>query len=307
MNITLKQLQSFIAVARHENLGNAAKELFITKGAVSQSLHELEKQLGTLLFDRVHPHIHLNHEGKRLLPLADELLHRSRDIELMFSEQSTDHFLQIGASKTIGSYLLPRLLGDFERAGLWLPEAHIANSQKLCALVASFALDAALLEGEEHHPDLVFEPWLADQMVVVAHREHPLAAGEKHPLDVLRQQRWLLREPASGTREYFDYNLAPLISPYPVALTLSSPEAILGMVAQGLGITFTSKLIAELPSFSQRFAIIQLDRDFPRTFSLCYHSKKHHSVSMDQFLSYCRNWNPNADGRIDLNVYLPPN
>ena len=290
MNITLKQLQVFRAVAQHENLGKAAKELFITKGAVSQTLHELENQLGLQLFDRVHPRIHLNHEGARLLPLADELLHRCKDIALMFSEQSTNHFLQVGYSKTIGSYLLPELLGDFEKASLWLPEDHIANSKKLCDLVASFALDAALLEGEEHHPDLVFEPWLEDHMVVVADRNHPLATGVRHPLEVLREQRWILREPASGSREYFDYNLAPLISPYTVALTLSSPEAILGVVAQGLGVTFISRLIAELPSFDEHFAIINLDRDFPRTLSLCYHSKKYHSVSMDQFLAYCRNW-----------------
>ncbi len=302
MDITLRQLQVFIAVARHENLGNAAAELFITRGAVSQALHELEKQLDVLLFDRVHPHIHLNHDGKRLLPLADELLHRSRGIALMFSEQTTDHFLQIGASKTIGSFILPRLLGDFENASLWLPEAHIANSKRVCDLVASFALDAALLEGEEHHPDLIFEQWLADEMVVIAQRGHPLATGIRHSLDVLRGQRWILREPASGTREYFEYNLAPLISPYSVALTLSSPEAILAMVGQGLGITFASRLIAELPSFSRHFAIIQLERAFPRTFSLCYHSKKYHSITMDQFLSYCRKWIPAENTRMDLNV-----
>lgn len=281
-------------MAQHENLGKAAKELFITKGAVSQTLHELESQLGLQLFDRVHPRIHLNHEGARLLPLVDELLHRSKDISLMFSEQSTNHFLQVGYSKTIGGYLMPELLGNFERTSLWLPEAHIANSKKLCDLVASFALDAALLEGEEHHPDLVFEPWLEDQMVVVAHRGHPLATGAKHPLEALREQRWILREPASGSREYFDYNLAPVISPYTVALTLSSTEAILGVVAQGLGITFISRLVVEIPSFNEHFSLIDLDRDFPRTLSLCYHSKKYHSVSMDQFLAYCRNWRRTA-------------
>ncbi len=302
MNITLKQLQVFLAVARHENLGRAAAELFITKGAVSQALQELEKQLDTPLFDRVHPHLHLNHNGKRLLPLADELLHRGRDISLMFSDKTAEPFLDVGASKTIGSFILPQLLGGFEATGLWLPEAYIANSNELCELVASFALDAALLEGEEHHPELVFEPWLDDEMVVVAHQGHALANGAKHAPEALRGQRWILREAASGTREYFDYNLAPLVAPYTVPLTLSSPDAILGMVAQKLGITFTSRLIAELPSFSSRFAIIHLEKKFPRTFSICYHSKKHHSINMDQFLSYCRKWTPAKDWRVDLNV-----
>lgn len=294
MNITLKQLQVFMSVARHENLGLAAKEIFITKGAVSQALQELEKQLGMQLFDRVHPHIRLNHEGARLRPLADELLHRSRDIGLMFADDSGSRFLNIGASKTIGDYILPGLLRDFERSSLWLPGAHVANSNHLLEMVASFALDVVLLEGEAHHPDLVTEEWLADQMVVVAQAGHPLADGKRHHPSVLKGERWILREPSSGTREYFEYNLGPFIAPYEVALTLSSPEAIQGMVEQGMGITFASRLIAELPSFSQRFAIIHLNRSFSRTFSICYHSKKYHSVSMDQFLNFCQNWMPSS-------------
>lgn len=281
-----------MSLARHQNMGMAANELFITKGAVSQSLAELERQLGIQLFDRVHPHLRLNYEGERLLPLVDELLHRGRDISLMFSDDSTSRFLQVGASKTIGSYILPQLLHDFERNSLWLPGAYISNSKKLCDMVAAFALDVALLEGETHHPDLIFEDWLADQMVVVAQKGHPLADGErKHP-KALKGERWILREPESGTREYFEYNLGPLIAPYNIALTLNSPEAILSMVAQGLGITFTSRLIVELPTFAERFAVIHLNRSFSRTFSICYHAKKYHAASLDQFLRYSLNWMP---------------
>lgn len=161
-------------------------------------------------------------------------------------------------------------------------------------MVASFALDAALLEGEAHHPDLVFEDWLADQMVVVAKKGHPLADGERRRPGVLKGERWILRESDSGTREYFEYNLGPLIAPYEIALTLNSPGAILGMVEEGLGITFISRLIVELPSFAERFAVISLNRAFSRTFSVCYHARKYHSASMDQFLNFCLNWMPES-------------
>lgn len=292
MNITLQQLQVFLAVARHENLGRAAEDLFITRGAVSQALNELERRLGVQLFDRIHPHIRLNHDGERLRPPADELLHRMRDIGLMFVDDESERYLSVGASRTIGSYLLPNLVHDFAGTALWLPEAHIANSHELCEQVASFALDVALLEGEEHHPDLVFEDWLADQMVVVAHKEHPLANGERHSPSALQGQRWILREPASGTRDYFEYNLGPLIGPFEVAFSLNSPEAILRMVETGMGVTFTSRMIVELPSFSKRFAVIHLNRSFSRTFSICRHAKKHHSAALDQFLRFCMDWYP---------------
>ena len=289
-NITLRQLAVFRAVAQHENLGKAAATLFITKGAVSQSLQELERLLDIQLFDRVHPRLYLNHEGQRLLPLADEILQRANDIELTFSDKRHDHFLSVGCSKTIGNYLLPELLHHFEQAGDWLPDIHIANSRRLCDLIETFQLDVALLEGEERYSGLVFEPWLLDEMVVVGHKEHPLAGRSAHALPALRKERWIVREPASGSRDYFMHNLAPLIGmPEPV-LTMSSPEAIMGAVSQGIGVTFTSRRIVEGSLYNEQLKVIPLKKRFPRTFSICYHKKKYHSVSMRHFLEFCRNW-----------------
>lgn len=291
MNITLKQLQVFSAVARHENLGRAAEELFLTKGAISQSLQELEKHLGTLLFDRVHPYIRLNHEGARLRAQADELLQRAGEIERLFTTGQSP-CLNVGASKTIGDHILPALLHAFEKRCGWLPQAHIANSDRLLELAADFTLDVVLLEGEEHHPDLIIKDWLADEMVVMAHKGHALTKGTRHSLRELDGERWILREPHSGTRAYFDHILGPLIAPYRVALSLSSPEAVLGMVEQGMGLTFASRLTAQLPGSHIRLGVVNLNRSFARMFSIAYHSGKHHTAGMDQFVKFCLEWIP---------------
>ena len=289
MSITLKQLQIFLAVARHENLAMASNELFLTKGAVSQGLQELERQLGIQLFDRIHPRLHLNHEGVRLRPLADEIVHRSQEVERMFRSEDA-FFLNIGASKTIGTYVLPQLLKAFETARHWIPRAQIANSNQLLELTELFALDAVLLEGESTHPDMIMEKWMEDEMVVIAARDHPLADGMPREPEALLGQRWVLREPHSGTREFFEHTLGRVLAPYEIVQTLDSPEAVLGMVAQQIGLTFTSKIITELPEFDRQLACIPLTRRFFRTFFICYHTKKYHSVSMDQFLTFCRQW-----------------
>lgn len=291
MNITLKQLEVFLAVARYENLTQASAEVFLTKGAVSQALQELEKQLGVKLFDRVHPHIRLNHEGARLRPLADEIMQRSQEVEMIFRSGGS-HFLNIGASKTIGTYILPELLEAFERKHHWLPNVHMANTNRLLELTAAFALDAVLLEGEIFDQNFVTEEWLVDEMVVLAHKGHSLADNIPHAPKALCDQRWILREPQSGTREFFEHSLGRLLSPYEVVQSLSSPEAILAMVEQGIGITFASKIITELPDFTTHLSMIHLTQSFSRTFSICYHSKKYHSASMDQFLQFCRQWTP---------------
>ena len=155
--MTLKQLQVFLAVARYENMGQAADALFLTKGAVSQALQELERHLGVRLFDRVHPHLRLNHEGAQLRPLADEMLQRAEAIERLFQAGGA-YFLNVGASKTIGNYLLPQLLHDFESGHAWLPKAQIANTARLLELVENYTLDVVLLEGEQHLPQMVAEP-----------------------------------------------------------------------------------------------------------------------------------------------------
>lgn len=90
-NITLRQLKVFTTITQHTTLTASAEKLFLSKAAVSLSLSELEKQLGHALFDRVNNRLILNQEGKRLLPLADELLHRSEDINNLFLSNQPLH------------------------------------------------------------------------------------------------------------------------------------------------------------------------------------------------------------------------
>ncbi|WCF13763.1 LysR family transcriptional regulator [Edwardsiella piscicida] len=121
MNITFKQLRVFVAIARSGTLTQAASQLFMTKGALSQTLSELENQLGVRLFERQHARLLLNHEGQRLLPVADELLTRMQGVESLFNNGNGDTRLMVGCTKTIGSYLLPELLSAFQLRYGWLP------------------------------------------------------------------------------------------------------------------------------------------------------------------------------------------
>ncbi|MGL4460050.1 MAG: LysR family transcriptional regulator, partial [Plesiomonas shigelloides] len=114
MSLTLKQLRVFSAIALHGNMTQASEMLFLTKPALSMALQELEKQLGQRLFDRVNNRLHLNSQGRRLLPMADELLQRAHQIEQTFQQDTElSGSLHIGASNTIGNYMLPQMLGAF--------------------------------------------------------------------------------------------------------------------------------------------------------------------------------------------------
>ncbi|MFQ2291959.1 LysR substrate-binding domain-containing protein [Aeromonas enteropelogenes] len=289
MKLTLQQLKVFATIARYGNLGLAANELCLSKGAVSQSLQELERQLGTPLFDRIHPGLQLNNEGRLLQPAAEELLTRMQDIENLFSpDAKPSGQLRLGASQTIGNYLLPTLLASRKQELGLPPKVTITNTHKLCHALANFELDLALIEGENHHPDLIAEPWLQDEMLVVAHPDHPLANQGTLTLPRLADETWVLRELQSGSREQFIQQIQPALPRWQAGLELNTLEAVMLAVEKGLGISFISRLAVSDRLQAGRLVVLPLEQRFPRQLSLIWHKQKYHSASLRHFIHFCR-------------------
>ncbi|HHQ4450350.1 LysR substrate-binding domain-containing protein [Aeromonas veronii] len=289
MKLTLQQLKVFATIARYGNLGLAANELCLSKGAVSQSLQELERQLSTPLFDRIHPRLQLNNEGRLLQPAAEELLTRMQDIENLFSpDAEPSGQLRLGASQTIGNYLLPTLLASSKQELGLPPKVTINNTHLLCHALANFELDMALIEGENHHPDLLAEPWLQDEMLVVAPPGHPLANKKELTLSRLGGETWVLREAQSGSREQFIQQIQPELPRWQPGLELNTLEAVMLAVEKGLGISFISRLAASDRLADGRLIALPLTRRFPRQLSLIWHKQKYHSTSLRHFIHFCR-------------------
>ncbi|HHQ4676383.1 TPA: LysR substrate-binding domain-containing protein [Aeromonas veronii] len=289
MKLTLQQLKVFATIARYGNLGLAANELCLSKGAVSQSLQELERQLSTPLFDRIHPRLQLNNEGRLLQPAAEELLTRMQDIENLFSpDAEPSGQLRLGASQTIGNYLLPTLLASSKQELGHPPKVTINNTHLLCHALANFELDMALIEGENHHPDLLAEPWLQDEMLVVAPPGHPLANKKELSLSRLGGETWVLREAQSGSREQFIQQIQPELPRWQPGLELNTLEAVMLAVEKGLGISFISRLAASDRLADGRLLALPLSRRFPRQLSLIWHKQKYHSTSLRHFIHFCR-------------------
>ncbi|HHQ4644928.1 TPA: LysR substrate-binding domain-containing protein [Aeromonas veronii] len=289
MKLTLQQLKVFATIARYGNLGLAANELCLSKGAVSQSLQELERQLSTPLFDRIHPRLQLNNEGRLLQPAAEELLTRMLDIENLFRpDAEPSGQLRLGASQTIGNYLLPTLLASSKQELGLPPKVTINNTQLLCHALANFELDMALIEGENHHPDLLAEPWLQDEMLVVAPPGHPLASKKELSLSRLGGETWVLREAQSGSREQFIQQIQPKLPRWQPGLELNTLEAVMLAVEKGLGISFISRLAVSDRLKDGRLVALPLSRRFPRQLSLIWHKQKYHSTSLRHFIHFCR-------------------
>ncbi|WP_455812651.1 LysR substrate-binding domain-containing protein [Pseudomonas graminis] len=290
MNVTFKQLRVFVTIAHSGSMTRAADELSMTKGAVSQALGEMENQLGIRLFDRMHARLLINHEGKRLLPVADELLARMKGIDQLFDIQGTETQLLLGCTRTIGSFLLPNMLGEFEHRYGWLPQPTIDNTTNIVRKLSNFELDVALLEGTVTEPNIVCHPWLDDEMMVVASKSHPLASEPYVSLESLSKERWLLREVGSSSRAFFDHHLAYLWDTPQIVLSLNAYDAILSCVSNNLGLTFISRRMLEHPFYTQHVVPVNIKQRFHRKLMICHHSHKYISPSLNDWMDYSENW-----------------
>lgn len=254
LRLTLRQLQIFLAVARTGTTTAAAAEIALSQSATSAAVNELERLLSLRLFDRAGKRLRLNDNGRALLPRARAMLDAAADIERLSHDGGAQaQSLRIGASSTIGNYLLPKLLGRFLGArplaptSAWHSKVMIGNTEAISDAVAAFELDIGLIEGPCHQAALAVTPWLDDEMAIVVAPDSDLARPEAERISVktLRERVWLLREPGSGTREATDQLLLPHLRSYRRSIELGSSEAIKRAAAEGLGVACLSHWVVD--------------------------------------------------------------
>lgn len=287
LNITPRQLDVFVQTALQGSLRAAAARVHLTQPAASMALAELERQLGAPLFDRERGRLHLNARGRELLPRAQELLERHAELA-RFGEgdaQALTGELRIGASNTVGNYLVGALLGDFVRAQPRVAiRLRVANTATIAALLLDHALDVGCVEGPVAHPQLQLKPWRKDRLCVCARPDHPLVRKRRlKPADFARA-RWVLREHGSATRATTERVLAQL-PPGETVLELDQIEAIKQAVVAGLGIACLPEVaVVDALATGHLKALKTPFLDLERTLSLLLHRQKYRGVLLDAFL-----------------------
>ena len=315
LRLTLRQLQIFAAVARSGSTTAASADIALSQSATSSAVNELERLLSLRLFDRAGKRLLLNDNGRALLPRALALLDGAADIENMARDASAQtQSLRIGASTTIGNYVLPALLGQFlapsraHSATAWRSRVSIGNTEAICDAVATFELDVGLIEGPSNQAALAVTPWLQDELVIVASPRSELVAlmqgagtgsgtgtGEsaRVPLKALRGALWLLREAGSGTREATDQLLLPHLRSYRRSIELGSSEAIKHAAAEGLGAACLSlSVVADLLASAR---LSQVSTTLPRMVRQCYlvvHRDKLPTAALSAFMAQALAWRP---------------
>jgi DNA-binding transcriptional LysR family regulator len=291
MKYSLRQLEIFVAVSRTESASRAAEELAMSQSATSTALGEFERQFNLQLFDRVGKSLRLNEAGQQLLPRAVELLDRAREIENLLDGNAGFGHMKIGATLTVGNYLATILVAQFLQEH---PESRIQlqvhNTSTIVQQIANHELDIGLIEGDCHHSDIEVETWIADELVVFASPNHPLAGQRRISMDRLLREPWIVREKGSGTRETFDRAFRNHHAKLDIRLELEHTEAIKRAVESGLGIGCISHLA--LKDAFRRGSLVPLATpalDLSRYFYFLWHKQKYQTAGMREFLALCRN------------------
>lgn len=305
LHLSLRQLQVFCSIAAAGTTAAAAEAVALSQSAASAALLELERGLGLALFERVGKGLHLNESGRALLPQARAVLDGAQSIERWAQDREGQvGRLRIGASTTIGNYLLPMCVAAFRES---LPAASrqrlslqvtIANTEAVARQVADFELDLGLIEGPCHDGELLIRAWLEDELLIVAAPGDPIVPRSGRgavSMQALRDATWLLREHGSGTREVINQLLTPHLQQLRAGIEFGNSEAIKRATAQGIGISCLSRYVVE--DFLETGALVAPRTRLPRLtrpFSVVLHARKQRTRGLALLLDHLERWRPPA-------------
>lgn len=285
----LNQLRTFLMVAEYGSFTQVARELNISQPAVSVQIQALERELEVRLLDRLPRQVVLTPAGEVLHNYARRIFNLETEARRALSEMCghQDSYLHIGASPTIGTYVLPHILGEFRQTHCGVRIiAEIKPTYEIVTAIEDHSFDLGLIEAETDADDLETIPFMNDELVLVVSGQHPWASLQKVEPAELTSQPWITREPGSGTRAWIEEALLKLGVTITPNLELGGIEAIKHAVAAGLGIALLSRNAIRWETATGTLAVVTVcGMELTRSFYCTYQRQRYLSPLLKSFLA----------------------
>ncbi|HEY8344526.1 MAG TPA: LysR family transcriptional regulator [Bacillota bacterium] len=284
--MNFRHLKIFITVCEEKNMTKAAKKLFISQPSVSQAIAEMEEYYQVRLFERLSRKIYLTKAGEDLLSYAYHLVALNQKMEEAVRKNGRRQTVVLGATVTIGTYVLPGLLFKLKEYRDRLEIKTVVENTKLIeGGILSSRLDLGLVEGEINSVDLEVKPFCEDELVLICHKDHPLAQKNTITLQDLQDQPFFVREEGSGSRALFLNAMKKRGVPVKIQGEFNNTEGIKLATLHNLGLGVVSKL--SLSRHDHDLVILPVaDLSLTRLFSLVYHKNKYISRELARLMEY---------------------
>lgn len=260
--MNLQQLRTFRVVAQQRSYSRAAQLLYLSQPGVSLQVRALEQSIGMPLFERSGRQLRLTEAGVALLDYADRILSLVDESQQALEELGNARrgIVRVAASTTAGIYIVPRALGGFhqQNPGVRLT-LDVVNRFTVADRLLRDEVDVAVMGLIEDAHDLQVEPFLPNELVVIAPPRHPLARRKVVTVADLANETLLLREQGSGTRTDIERMFAKGQLSMKLGMELRSSGAIKQAVAADLGIAIIPLHAIELELLAKRVVTLNVE------------------------------------------------
>ncbi|TVX95333.1 LysR family transcriptional regulator [Cohnella terricola] len=281
-------LKVFVAVVEQRNFSRAGEILNLSQPSVSLHIRNLEFEYGAKLLYRSPKLVKTTAAGDVLYAYAKRILslHDEAKEQIHLLEDVVAGLLKIGASLTIGEYLLPRFLASFVKQHPQVDvQITIGNTEEIAQGVRHNELDLGLVEGSVALSEFETSPFMKDDLILVAHPDHLLSTQRSVKPDMLQNQTWILRETGSGTRAFNEDFLRNEGLEMNRSYIFNSSQGVKEAVASGLGIAILSNWVVRKELSNGEISKIPLrGKRFTRDFSIIYSKQTSLTMAMKAFM-----------------------
>nr|MBN1229194.1 LysR family transcriptional regulator [Anaerolineae bacterium] len=245
--IDLLKLQAFLHAAESLNFSEAARQLHISQPTISHHIKALEVGLGVELFDRSGSGLRLTEAGLLLLPRARKLIRQAVELEQMMEslQGQIAGNIRIACSTTTGKYILPKYAARFcnRHPNVRVSIMRCTSEDVVPRLLESEANLGVVSYDVCGKAELKCQTFFEDHIILIVPASHRWAEQAYIDPSELLEERFLIREPSSGTRQVMLAELGKhdiVLDDMNIFMELGNAEAIVKTVEDGFGISFVS-------------------------------------------------------------------
>ena len=265
---TLQQLRILKAIATERNFTKAAAVLYLSQPSLSKQIKALEKNLDTLLINRERNKISLTESGKILLQYSDRILALCEEscravVDLKNGDRGN---LTVGASQTIGTYLMPRILALFAQNYPQIDlNVQVNSTRVISKKIINREIDIAVVGGEisdDLKKNLTIKPFVYDELSLIISKSHPFAKKKKINKEDLYCLDFITLNSNSTIKKFIDNILIQNqieTRQLKTILQLNSIEGIKTAVSLGLGAAFVSSSAIQKEIKLKTIGIIKIE------------------------------------------------